>query len=320
MALSSNFRWIIVGALSIRNEKRVPDYAPAFTLDDLVNAIEGRLNSRNFYRKYSRDEARVMWCSHVEQDNEYVRFILHVGDKNVSGFSYVNLETMVSRDINKETNEGGHYSSHVLIKKIPNNLRQYLILIEKIPGVYFASVKDHFTWCCNDQSYKKVATDRNGNAKLFRAICEIDGYQSHTIREALRTGILQDIDFISYDEEFPDGLDEIGVVNEITSKARWTIRQRVTEEQARSLFGRIHPFIANLRGGRDHTKAFIRIKAANNQIKCSEIESEGDEILEQAFVQNEMVSDFNPQLPQRYNMLRQDMVRKMMAIANNLGR
>lgn len=64
---------------------------------------------------------------------------------------------------------------------------------------------------------------------------------------------------------------------------------------------------------------FIRIKADNGQIKRTEVEHNGDEILEQAFVQNELVSDFEEPLTQRYNEHRNDMIEKMTEIANSVG-
>jgi len=42
-------------------------------------------------------------------------------------------------------------------------------------------------------------------------------------------------------------------------------------------------------------------------------------MLEQAFVQNEMVSNFEQPLPPKYNRIRQDMIEKMIVLANKFG-
>ena len=90
----------------------------------------------------------------------------------------------------------------------------------------------------------------------------------------------------------------------------------ITEKQR---FGRIGDFLGGFRGGADDTQIFVRIKADNGQIKRTEVHHNGDEILEQAFVQNEIVNDFDPPLTQRYEAFRQDMIQKMLEVANNVG-
>ena len=64
---------------------------------------------------------------------------------------------------------------------------------------------------------------------------------------------------------------------------------------------------------------FVRIKAANGQIKRAEVNYDGEEILEQAFVQNEIVTDFDPPLTHRYHAFRDDMLKKMVEVAKNAG-
>jgi len=318
MALSSQYRWVVVGSLLMRNRKNSPYYAPNFTLDDLVRAMENRLQTDQFLRTYAK-ETRVMWCSSIDKDSHSVRFIIHTGDKNIAGISFLNFKTMESRDIDKEDNEGSHYSAHVIIQRNPILQGHHLILIEKVPGIYLFSVKDHFTWICNHPNYEKEGVDNDGTVKRFHSIFEIDGHQSRTVRDALKTGSLQDIQFISHEETYPDGLDEESVIREIVHKAQWDIKRKVTEDEARIVFGRVKNFLKKEKADRDHTKMFIRIKADNGQIKTSEIEYDGDEILEQAFVQNEMISDFEQPLTQRYKDIRQDVIGKMQAIAKKFG-
>jgi len=188
-----------------------------------------------------------------------------------------------------------------------------------VPGIYLSSVGEHFNWICKHSDYEKEVVDDNVHAKRSRPIFKIDGYQSRTIRDALRTGTLQDIEFVSHEEDYPDGLDEVSIVREIIHETQWNIKRKVTEDEARSLFGRLRNFVKTLKGGREHTKIFIRIKTDSGQIKRSEIEHDGDGILEQAFVQNEMVSDFEQPLPQKYDCIRQDMIEKMLVLAEKFG-
>jgi len=318
MALPSDYRWIAVGQLAVRNRANAPDYAPDFEISDLIAALKDRISRREFHRPYARG-ARLMWCASVAEDDDYFRLILQVADKNVSGTSFVHFETMETRDIEKDEDEGGHYSAHMLIGKTADQLGRHLILIEKVPGIFLSSVKAHFAWVCKQGRYANEAEDGDGNLKRFHAVFDIVGHQSRTIREALRTGTLQDIEFVSNEEFHDDGLDEDPIVKEVIHEASWKVKKRVTEDQARNVFDRVTEFLPTFRGGADDTQIFVRIKADNGQIRRTEVHHDGDEILEQAFVQNEMVSDFDPPLTQRYENFRSDMIRKMRSVADNLG-
>jgi len=319
MALPSNYRWIIVGNLAIRNRKNAPHYAPEFSAVDLFSAIADRIDRNDSRRAYSKDSSRLMWCSDLTEDDCYYRMLLQVGDKNVSGVSFLDFQTLKTRDVDKEEDEGGHYAAHVMVKKTANQHGQHLILIEKVPGIYLSSVKAHFGWVCNSVRYEKEAQDDDGDIKRFKPVYEIDGHQSKTIREALRRGTLQDIEFISHGENHDDGLDEDPIVQEEVHEMRWEVKRRVTEDQARTVFDRIGGALERFRGDRDNAQMFVRIKTSNGQIKRTEIQHNGDEILEQAFVQNELVNEFDPPLTQRYEAMRKDMIEKMTVVANAAG-
>jgi len=317
MALPRDYRWIAVGNVKIRNRKNAKHFAPAWAIADLINALKDRIKRKATRRFYAKD-TRMMWCEHVDETNDYYHLLLQVGDKNVTGVSFIDFKTSNTRDIEKEEDEGGHYASHIMIQKTADPCGRHLILIEKVPGIYLSSVKDHFAWACRDPHYEKVAQDDDGADVRFRASFDVDGYQSKTIREALKTGVLQDVEFISHEENFPDGLDEDGIIQEVEHEARWKVKRRVNEEQAKSIFKRIPDFIKGLKGGAAHTQIFVRIKADNGQIKRTEVRHNGEEILEQAFVQNEIVTDFDPPLTQRYEKFRDDMIKKMTDLANGL--
>lgn len=318
MAVPSNYRWIVVGKLVIRNRANAPHYAPNFVIDDLISALRDRIERGDVHRPYSKN-SRLMWCGDLEEDDQYYRMILQVGDKNVTGVSFLDFVTKQTRDIEKSEEEGGHYAAHIIIQKTADQYGRHIILIEKVPGIYLSSIKDHLAWTLKSPLYEKEVHDEDGIPKRFHPVFEIDGHQSRTIREALRTGTLQDIEFINHEENHEDGLDENPIVEEIVHEARWQVKKRVTEAQARSIFGRIGGFLGDFRGGVDATQIFVRIKADNGQIKRTEVHHNGDEILEQAFVQNEIVSDFDPPLTQRYEAFRQDMINKMLEVAENLG-
>ena len=85
------------------------------------------------------------------------------------------------------------------------------------------------------------------------------------------TGTLQDIEFIGYGEKNEHGLDEDLIVKEIIHEAKWEVKKRVSEDQARSVFGRISGFLDRFRHDVDRPQIFVRIKADNGQIKRTEV-------------------------------------------------
>lgn len=318
MVLPLDYRWILVGRMAMRNRANAPHFAPRFEIIDVISALRDRLNRQASHRTYAKN-SRLMWCSDVFENADYYAVMFQVGDKNASGVSYVDFQTLDTRDIDKADHEGSHFSSHILIGKIPDQQGKYPILIEKVPGIHLTSVKEHLGWACRDPQYAREVEDDKGKLKAFNPIFEIDGYQSKTIREALRTGTLQDVQFISHEENHEDGLDEDPIVQDVVHQAHWHIKRRVTEEQARTVFGRIEGFIRDFRGGVGATQVFVRIKAETGQVRATEVSPDGAEILEQAFVQNEVVRNFDPPLTQRHNGLREDMIEKMGELARNLG-
>ena len=188
-------------------------------------------------------------------------------------------------------------------------------------GVCFACMEIVLPRCTHTKTWTfpvGVPWSPKGAPKAFRPVFEMDGHQSKTVGEALQTGTLQDIEFVSIDENHDDGLDEVAVVEEIVHEARWSIKRKISEEQAATLFGQIAGFAENFREQPDATKVFVRIKAENGQIKRSEIDLAAGEILEQAFVLNEAVTDFEPDLPQRYESFRADMIDKIRAVAERV--
>lgn len=63
----------------------------------------------------------------------------------------------------------------------------------------------------------------------------------------------------------------------------------------------------------------FEIKTAAGQLKRTEVMNVEEETLEQAFVHNERISDFNTPLEQRHDGLRNDVVEKILAIPDRLN-
>jgi hypothetical protein len=318
MALPSTYRWIILGNLIIRKHKSAPPEAPLFTLSEIFTAASKRIELQKSYREYGKDNSRMMWFSHFQEDDSYFMFLANVGDKQVSPPSFIHFETLESRDTEKQEDEGGHYTAHILIRKETNSYGHHLILIEKVPGINISSLKDHLGWICRDNDFEKSYVDSNNTVKTCHPIFEIDGHQSKTIREALRTGELKDVEFIKHEENFEDGLDEDSVLKEVIREAKLGVGRKVSDEEATKFFNITVPKFFNDFKQSDEAELFVRIKTSSGQIKRTLIETDKEEFLEQAFIQNEIVNNFSELLPQRHRLLRNDMIVKMIEIVKNI--
>lgn len=320
MAVPSTHRWIAIGHLVVRNDKRASPKAPSTSLDEVMTVAKKRLAEKAHYREYGREKSRIMWFSNFGKNAKYHLFLADVGDKNTAGVSFVNFETRTTRDVAKEDDEGGQFTAHITISKTPTKEGGHLILVERVPGIYLASLKDHFAWLCRDDRLQKNYVDEAGKQRKGSGVFEIDGHQSSTIRDALKTGTLQDIEFIQVAEDHPDGLDEKSVVKDVVHQAKWEIKQKVSEDQAGTVFKSMRRFFREKFKKVDaDSHMFVRIKTNVGQIKRTEIADGDDPVLEQAFVHNELINDFDTPLGQRHEELRDDVIKKMVAIAEDLS-
>lgn len=317
MAVPSRYRWVAIGSVLVRNRLNAAENAPEFSPLDLVAALTDRLTTGSEYRFYN-NERRAMWCSDVNESETFFEFLLQTGDKEVSGYSFFHFEKKEFRDIDKDDDEGGHYSAHVLIKKDPDPQGRYTILVEKVPGIYLGSIRDHFTWACNDPAYAKEAPGPDGKQRSYRAIFDVDGYKSRTLGDALAEGTLADIEFVSTEEDFPLGHDEAPIIGEVVRQARWKIGKKVTEQQAQGLFEKAKDFITDFTDNPGDSQIYVRIKTGSGQIKQTEIDVDNAQVLEQAFIQNEIVSDFDEALPSRYSEFHPQMVAKVRMLGVDL--
>lgn len=321
MALPITHRWIAVGNVVLRNPRRAAGNAPTTTIDEIFAVATDLLANNKQLREYGQNKSRVMWFSNIEERNGFYWFLVETGDQNVTDFAYLNFQTLKSRDVKKRANEGGHYTAHVAISKTSiTKTSGHLLLAEKVPGVHLASIKDHFTWLTTDPRLQKAYQDDRGQNRIAAPVFEVDGYESGTIGDALRGGTLQDIEFVQMVERHEDGLDEDSVVRQSVHDVRWDVKQQVSAEQAKSVFSKARAFVRSkfrLKPDAD-AKMFVRIKTAEGQIRRTEVDENDENILGQAFIRNEIVKDFDTPLAQRHEGLRDDMVKKMEAIANEL--
>ncbi len=323
MALPTSYRWVSIGKLTIRNQKTAPERAPSFLLTDLIAALGAKAGLPGGMRSFQDDDRR-MWCNPIVDDGEYYSLLMQAGDKKVSDVVFIDFDTLNARNGGKRDSEGGHFCAHVIIQKAPDALGKHLILIEKVPNIHFSSLKAHFNWVLNDPGVKKTF-EVNGRERQYRGTVEFEGYQSKTLREAMTSGTIQELEFVG-SERLDGGVDEDDLISETIHEVHWTVKRRVDADGAQRLVAKALRF---LRGWEDveaeKSQLLVRIKAENGQIKTASVTAEAEEIddatteaLESAFYLNEIIGDFDHPLTQRYDGLREDVLLKLRAKARAL--
>lgn len=241
MSLSSKFRWVYVGKISLRKENNAPDGAPDFVIDDLFEALEecsGKMcGKRLFY-----NNEKLMWCSNVKKYNNYIVFLVQSGDKNASDPAFVDFNTSIVRSVSKENDEGQHFCSHILISQDFDKSGRHRIFVEKVPGINFTSLRAQFNFVFKNDKFMKIHS-----GKEYRCLVEIDGFQSNTLREAMIGGIVQDIKFIGT-QKADFGLDEVDVIREVTMDVCWDIRARLDGNAATKLLTKAIDFMSGWGG------------------------------------------------------------------------
>lgn len=213
--MDNSFRWIGLGSLSIRKRENAPSDSPDFSLDDIMGTMKNRLSDKKHSRCYN-NKSQKMWISNFDECSLYYKFLINVGDKNASDPCFVNMENLQTRIVSKEDEEGNHLSAHIMLRKeaVDNH---HLVLFEKVSGVSLSTLSAYFTWIHRDDGYAKQYKDKNGEDKKISPVCHVLGYQSQTIKEALRTGRLEDIELVRHekiealDEEDYMGLSTNGI-------------------------------------------------------------------------------------------------------------
>jgi len=321
MAISNKYRWVMVGELVIRKPKNAGTNAPLFNLDDVLSAAEKILSDNNQYRAYGVNKSQLMWWDNFTEKDDFKVLIANVGDKETSGISFIDFEEKSSRDVKKEEDEGAHYTGHIIIQKTPifsGNEYHHLILAERVPSISVTSLKNHLSWIFNQfDEFIKDYVDANGQDKKAKPVFDLLGYQASTLKEALKTGTFQDIEFVKHEEV--EDLDENTIIQSKIHEAKWDIRKKVNEEQAKSVLNKAVTFIKEkFTDDNEEARMFVRIKSSSGQIKRTEVK-QNKEILEQVFLLNERIHNFSNPLPPRYKEINNEVRDKIIAKAVDLS-
>ncbi|MBY5977257.1 hypothetical protein KUV39_11435 [Phaeobacter italicus] len=311
MAISNKLRWIYVAEISLRCEQRQRGAPSSFPLDHLFELLLHRENQGTQKKLIGRNDEKMMWCTDVDRTNSTIRFLLHFGDKDVSDPAFVNFDTTDTREIPKGENEGVPFSSHIAIRSTPEANGNYMVLVERTSGIHLKSLENYLRWLLKDDNFKIQFENEDRQQRTAYGVVELLGYKSKLMRDVLRTGSLQDVEFVK-EEEYHIGTDENPIRSEQLLSAKFKLQRTVTEQEGRSLFNRLTTW-AQTNGYEEGAKMLVRIKTEFGQVKQTEVDPDGD-ILTSFFVANEQVAGFDDPLPQFYGTPRSDMFQKIESI------
>lgn len=320
MPLSSSYRLITVANLFFRNEEKIPEDVAKYEFREIKEIIEKQYKDQN--TKYLFDnkikQIRIKNIRNFQDNNkeQYMCILLSIGDKNAANAAYENFETSETRQIEKEKEEGNALTSHILIKELPLD-NYHLTLIEKVSGLSLSIISRYFNYLFKESNYTKEYINKNNKTKKYRPIFEFYGHQSNTIRKALESGTLEDIEFISH-ESVDGGFDEDKYIQEKKQKLILTVKPGIETDTADSLLTKM----VNKFKSEKHEKMLIKIKNKNGTTKTTEIDTEIDlknqSVLDQVFVRTEIINNFSQPLEQAHNAIRNDVAQKMIDITKEL--
>ena len=320
MSLSSSYRFVTVANLFFRNEERIPVDVPDYEFREIKEIIEKQYKDKDTRYRFDKEikQIRIKDIRNFQdrKGDQYLCILLSIGDKNAANTAYENFETSETRQIEKEKEEGNALTSHIIIRESP--LENYhLTLIEKVSGLSLNMISRYLNYLFKQSNYIKEYTNKNKQIKKYRPIFEFCGYQSNTIRKALESGTLEDIEFISH-ETVDDGFDEAQYIREKKQKTTLLVKPGIETDTADSLLTNM----VNKFRSEKHEKMFIKIKNQNGSSKTTEVNTEinleTESVLDQVFVRTEIINNFSPPLEQAHSAIRNDLAQKMIDITEEL--
>lgn len=297
--------------------KPTPEGAPYVTIRDILELFRARIRGGEARKLYSNGDV-IFRIRDIQffNDDAYAVLLLSNADKDFTNPQLENFENGEIRTVEVLENEGNAYSAHLLIEMTPieEGVPVHRILLESVPGISRHYTKLFLTSEireCFHATYNNV----NGDEKSYRAIFELDGESSLTIRQALENGgVLENISFVSHRPR-QDGQDEEACVEEISSQVSLKMERGITTDRATSALERT----VNHYRQQNYQEAVIRIHTDKGSKTTSLDLTENEDFLEKSFFQMEKIADFAIPLQQAPSEIRPDVVSKMIFLLENEG-
>ncbi|CAA7614670.1 hypothetical protein MTBLM5_140007 [Magnetospirillum sp. LM-5] len=314
--LSQWERWVFIYDLTL---KMYPDIAPSVPLEPLIQELQKRVVSGEAVDRIENGKKvlRIRDMS-VDLAHRTASLLFNYADPDVPNTVYEDLTTGTQREVVKEENEGGSYCAHMMIALDPirEGGTSYLAVLEDIPGVGRTKIEPFMT-----KQFKVIAdaapheytfTDPNRQEHRFRPIAKIDGSMSQRLRDDLERGEVKGFELVQTRPAQVD-YDEFGYTKEVTRTLRLTVKQSLGE-RALEVIGAV-----TRRAKQDNFDGVkIRFKRAEGTDRTISVAAGREDVGDVLYTRYEMIDGFIEPMKQATDTLRADMLKKMLALMEEM--
>lgn len=310
--LSQWERWVFYYELALKPH---PDIAPDFPLETALQHLEelrmvGRAEDRiEGGRKVIR--LRDLRLFPVQQ---VAALLFGYGDPDVPDPVFENMQTGEIRSIAKGAGEGGSYAAHMLVSLQPDQIRgtTYTCVLEDVPGLGKTKIKPFLTklmkMAAEEHPEAYTFNDPNNNPRAFRPMAELDVHASQSLENDLRDGHLIGFELVRRTRADVD-YDEEGFTREETQTVRLSV--------SRDLAGRVMDAVRAVHSkakndGYDSVR--VRFKKIEGKQRSVLVGTAYEDAGDAMYGRCELLNEFALPLDQSCTTLREDVLRKMMAL------
>lgn len=282
-----------------------------FRGETLFAAFEAAFNNRMTVRAGSGDTERRLGLLNVARRNNYDVFHFYFADKAIPPGTWVNYSSGKVRTELKSSDEGGAYSGHLITTSGADG--KLYFCLELVHGINTSSFRNFTTKALKEYPIKSTYRPSNQKGhrdadRDVRAVADILGRESATIREALEKGVFQDIEYRAEVTKESRGL-EVPEATEVIDTRRWDIDKKTTVERAQEIVAAVFGFGSSSEKSR---QVFVRIGSADGRTsKRAEVLNTTDPF-SQPFIQREKIGSLSRALPQFDSSINDELVNRML--------
>lgn len=230
--LNKNFRWIKYYDLVLRPS---PFQSPPIKMEAIIRPLEEFFQTKQAYQlmKDNTVAYRIQDFCYNEQANVLI-LLLQYADMNASEPAFSDIQTGRIRTEPKLEGEGIAVSAHVVVSldEQTEGSNVYITLIEEVPGLNRTVIERFLTHIFMKISEGRFTfEDINRKTRDCRPIAELQGRPSDSLKNALKTGVLKEIQLIKR-ETVENQLDTIKFDEERIVETRIKIGKGVSYENS----------------------------------------------------------------------------------------
>lgn len=314
-------RWVFYYDLAL---KPFPDIAPDYPLEPLLEALRQRRAEGLCFDRIE-NERKVIRLRDIQLFPQpgirAAALLINYADPDVPDAVYENLNTGELREARKREDEGGSYSTHILVSlDAEPNGQAYLCLVEDVPGLGRSKITPFLT-----RQFKAIAEaapglftfeDPNRNQRAYRPIAEMNGHASQTLRDDLDGGVLKGFELIQR-RRAPVEYDELGFTQERVKSIQLTIRQDLGQ-LTRDVAMRVVNSVTRKARADGYDSVKVRFKKMEGRQRSILVGTVWEDAGDALYTRCEMVDGFIIGLKQSEARIRTDLIGKMISIMRGI--